>query len=46
MQTEDATYSYERSLNANDNKTLQEELKADELKIVQFNKSSDKFGVR
>ena len=46
MQTEDATYSYERSLNANDNKNLQQELKVDELRIVQFNRSSDKFGAR
>ena len=46
MQTEDATYSYERSLNANDNKVLQEELKVDELRIVQFNRSSDKFEER
>ena len=46
MQTEDATYSYEHSLNANDNKKLQQELKVDELRIVQFNRSSDKYGER
>ena len=46
MQTEDATYSYEPSLNATDKKILQLELKVDELKIVQYNRSSDKFGAR